>query len=169
MDKNETSDPDESDQVDEVEDPTNCEDEDLVQGVIQNRRFMAAHCLRHGKDCRYAFKTMQDVCRKDPTMFVNTIVDLALEAKFLSAVRHPNIIKMRAMAAGGLCQSNFFIIMDRLYDTLNDRLAVWKKKANNGFAKFFDFHKKNEKRLMATRLMVAYDVASALEYLHNRK
>ena len=144
-------------------------DEDYIQGVVQDRRFMQAHCLRSGKDCRYAFKGMQKARKQDASMFVNAVVDMALEAKFLAAVRHPNIIKMRAMASGDLCQANFFIIMDRLYDTLNDRIQQWQKKQSNGLVRLFDFQKKKEKRFIAERLTVAYDIASALEYLHNLK
>lgn len=64
------------------------DDEDYIQGVVQDREFMQRHCLR-GKDGRYVMKSMLDVCRKDSSMFVNTVVDCAIEAKFLSAVRHP--------------------------------------------------------------------------------
>jgi hypothetical protein len=146
------------------------EDEDYINSVVQDRKFMSAHVIRNdGKDCRYAFKTMRTTCRTDPTLFVNTIVDMALEAKFLPAVRHPNIIKMRAMAVGNTCQSEYFIVLDRLYDTLNDRFKKWQKKESNGFAKLFDLKKKKEKTFLAQRLTVAYDVASAIEYLHNLK
>jgi hypothetical protein len=146
------------------------DDEDYIQSVVQNRKFMQKHCMRNGKDCRYAFKTMQDSCKKDPSMFINTLVDLAIEAKFLSSVRHPNIIKMRALSAGGdLCQSNAFLVLDRLYDMLTDRIDQWKRKSQNGLTNFFDFQKKREKTFLATRLAVAYDIASALSYLHELK
>lgn len=142
-------------------------DEDYIQGVVQDRRFMTKYCMRNGKDCRYAFKTMQKTCRRDPTMFVNTVVDMAIEFKFLSTVRHPNIIKMRATSAGDLCQAQSFLILDRLYDTLTDRIHQWKKKEENGFHKLFDFQKKREQTFLAKRLTVAYDVASAISYLHD--
>lgn len=145
------------------------EAEDYIQGVVQDRRFMQKHCLRNGRDCRYAFKTMQEQCKNDPTIFVNTMVDLAIEAKFLSAVRHPNIIKMRATSEGDLCQPNAFLVLDRLYDTLTDRLKKWKKKDQNGFSKLFDFQNKRENSFFAKRLAVAYDVASAFRYLHDLK
>jgi hypothetical protein len=144
-------------------------DEDYIHSVVQDRRFMQKHCIRNGKDCRYALKTMQDACRKDPSMFVNTVVDMAIEFKFLSTVRHPNIIKMRAMSAGDICQPHTFLILDRLYDTLTDRITQWKKKDVNGLSKLFDFQKKREKEFLAKRLLVAYDIASALNYLHDLK
>jgi hypothetical protein len=64
------------------------ETEDYIQGVVQDREFMEQYCLR-GKDGRYVVKSMLDVCRNNSSMFVNTVVDCAIEAKFLSAVRHP--------------------------------------------------------------------------------
>ena len=148
------------------------EDEDYIQSVVQDRQFMQGHTIRNdGKNCRYAFKTMRNTCRTDPTLFVNTIVDLALEAKFLSSVRHPNIIKMRAMAVGNTCQSDYFIVLDRLYDTLNTRITKWRQheKESSGLARLFDFHNKKANTFLAQRLTVAYDIASALEYLHNLK
>jgi serine/threonine protein kinase len=145
------------------------QDEDYIQGVVQDRGFMALHCIRKGKDYRYALKTMQaDVCRSSPETFVNTVVDLAIEARFLAVVRHPNIIKMRAMSCD-ICQSNAFIVLDRLYDTLTQRLKQWAKQNSNGFAKLFDFQQKRQNAFFAERLKIAYDIASAMSYLHNLK
>ena len=63
--------------------------EDL--GVVQNRRYMQKHCLRNGRngkqqDCRYALKSMKKNALTDPGLFVNSLVDLAIEARFLSAI-----------------------------------------------------------------------------------
>jgi serine/threonine protein kinase len=143
------------------------DDEDYIQGVVQDRQFMQNHYLRLGKDCRYAIKTMRDVCRTDSDIFTTAMVDLAIEAKFLSVVRHPNIIKMRAMSEGDLIDPYSFVILDRLHENLVHRIEVWQKKSKNNWGKLFDFQKKKEKAFFADRLTVAYDVASALEYLHN--
>mmetsp|Transcript_24835 Transcript_24835/g.71233 ORF Transcript_24835/g.71233 Transcript_24835/m.71233 type:complete len:434 (-) Transcript_24835:20-1321(-) len=142
------------------------DEEDHLAGVVQNRRFMAKHCIRRGKDPRYAFKIMQDINRTDPETFLNSVVDMAIEFKFLSAVRHPNILKMRAVSVGDIFQPKAFLVLDRIYDTLTERIEKWKKKDQNSF-KFFDFQKRKEKALLAKRLLVAYDIASALAYLHD--
>ena len=141
--------------------------------VVQNREFMAKHCMRmnqktHQKECRYALKMMKPEHRQTPNMFVNTTVDLAIEAKFLAAVRHPNIIKMRAMSMGpDLCQPHAYIILDRLYHTLTEQIhKIWKKKEDGGLHKVFDFGHKRQDAFFATRLAVAYDIANALHYLH---
>ncbi|KAL3919324.1 MAG: hypothetical protein SGILL_003810 [Bacillariaceae sp.] len=146
--------------------------EDL--GVAQNRRYMQEHCVRIGrggnKDCRYALKSMKKGALSDPGLFVNTLVDLAIEAKFLSSVRHPNIIKMRGISKDFIAAgASSFIILDRLYQTLTDRIAYWKDRKENGFVNFFDFRGKKQKAFLAERITVGFDVANALEYLHDRK
>lgn len=146
-----------------------CDDDDNTLSVVQNRTFMARHCLRGGKDPRYAFKTMQEVNLTDPDTFVNSVVDLAIEFKFLSAVRHPNIIKMRAASVGSLYEPNAFLILDKIYDTLTDRIDKWKRKEQSPFSYLFDFQKKKEKNSLANRLLVAFDIANALAYLHDLK
>lgn len=149
--------------------PRTPEDEDRVNAVVQSRKFMARQCLRHGKDPRYAFKTMQAVNQTDPETFLNSIVDLAIEFKFLASIRHPNILKMRAVSAGSLYQPNTFLVLDKIYDTLDIRIGKWKRREQNPFNNFFDFQRKKEKAFLAKRLLVAFDIGIALTYLHDIK
>lgn len=146
------------------------DDEHHIYNVIQDRKFMARHCIRAGKDCRYAIKILQDSCRKDPQIFVSGVVDLAIEARFLSVVRHPNIIKMRAMAnsADPFQSARFFVVLDRLYDILTVRLQKWRKTHQfKGFKKMMDRRGKKEIAAWVERLTVAYDLACALKHLHD--
>ena len=108
------------------------DDDEHFANIVQDREFMQTHCIRNGKDCRYAIKRISDDLLKDHELFVNGIVDLAMEAKFLSVIRHPNIIKMRAVAVGSRFSRNFFVVLDRLYDILPVRLAKWKKQKPAG-------------------------------------
>ena len=57
------------------------------------------------------------------------IADLAREVHFLSMLQdHPNMIRLRATAfEHHRFDTNYFLIIDRLYDTLHDRLYRWKK------------------------------------------
>jgi len=156
-------------------------DEHHIYNIVQDRQFMATHCLRKqkGKDnkkgggstnCRYAIKQLQESNRKDPSIFINGVVDLVVEARFLSVVRHPNIIKMRAMAIGDLSKTpmpNFFVVLDRLYDILTTRLVTWKKQMPRGFKKVLDMKGKKAQSFFVERLTVAYDLACALKYLHD--
>jgi hypothetical protein len=144
-------------------------DEDFT-GVVQNRKFMQKHCIRKSKGHlhRYVLKTMKPECKETPGMFVSTMVDLAIECRFLATIRHPSIIKLRAVSDGFISSSDDFLVLDRLYSTLTEQIEKWKDWNENSFAKFFDFGGKKTKKFLANRLTVAYDVASALAYLHDR-
>ena len=54
------------------------DDEHYIHNVVQNREFMERHCIRKGKDYRYAIKRMQEASRNDPQTFINSVVDLAI-------------------------------------------------------------------------------------------
>ena len=128
---------------------------------------MSNHCIRQGKDYRYAVKQIQESVRSSADTFVNALVDLALEARFLSVVRHPNIIKMRAMNNGSIYEPTFFVVLDRLYDILSKRLTAWKKKLGNKMSKLMDRGGKKKLAFWLERLTFAYDLACALKYLHD--
>lgn len=146
------------------------DDSEDFTGVIQNRKFMEKHCIRKGKAHlhRYALKTMKPECKENPGTFVSTMVDLAIECRFLATIRHPSIIKLRAISDGFISSADDFLVLDRLYSTLTEQIVKWKDWDENGFAKMFDFSGKKKKKFLADRLTVAYDVASALAYLHDR-
>ncbi|KAL3919326.1 MAG: hypothetical protein SGILL_003812, partial [Bacillariaceae sp.] len=143
-------------------------DEHYIANIVQDRGFMAQHCIRQGKDYRYAIKMVQDSSRKDPHIFINAVVDLAVESRFLAVVRHPNIIKMRAMDATDPFQPKFFVVLDRLYDIMPVRLRKWKKQSGGGFKALLK-SKKAKEAFFVERLTVAYDIACALSYLHGLK
>lgn len=145
-------------------------DEEDIAHLVQDRDFMAKYCLRNGKDPRYAIKRLQDeTVLKDPHTFVNGVMDLAIEAKFLAVIRHPNIIKMRAMGVGTPYSRDFFVVLDRLYDILSTRLTTWKKRKPGGFKKLMDPKGKKAAAFWLERITVAHDLACALKYLHSLK
>jgi len=79
--------------------------------LIQDRNFVAKNYLRKGKDARYAIKEMSPDILRDPERFVAGMIDLAIEAKFLAVLRHPNIIKMRATASSTPYNSSYFVLL----------------------------------------------------------
>lgn len=145
--------------------------EDRIDHILQDRGFMAQHYRRHGKDYRYAIKsTKGSVQKNDPQVHVNAIVDLAIEARYLAVIRHSNIIKMRAMSTGPSCDGNFFIVLDKLYDTLTVRLKAWKKthcKKKGILGQIMFTNGKRERALWAERLRVGYDLSCAFSFLHS--
>jgi hypothetical protein len=112
---------------------------------------------------------VQDSSRNDAQTFINAVVDLAVESRFLAVVRHPNIIKMRAVASGTPYTARFFVVLDKLYDILSTRLQKWKAARFKGIKKLLDRGGKKELAFWCERCTVAYDLASALKYLHDLK
>lgn len=139
--------------------------------LIQDRNFIARRCLRQGKHARYAIKTLSDECLVDPERFVGGVIDLAVESRFLSVIRHPNIIKMRGVSDGNPYDRGFFVVLDRLYATLTHKIVGWKKEAHKikGIGKIMDMKGKKKRKVWVDRLIVVYDLSTALEYLHSQK
>jgi hypothetical protein len=144
-------------------------DEHQIHNFVQDRGFMETHCVRQGKDCRYAIKRLQEASAKDTQTFINGVVDLALEARFLSVIRHPNIIKMRGMGMDSPFDFKFFVVLDRLYDIMSTRLTKWKKQLPKGMSKLMDRGGKKELAFWVERCTVCYDLACALKHLHYLK
>lgn len=63
--------------------------DDGAPHILQDRKYMSKNFLRNGKDARYAIKTLSSSLLKDPERFVAGVIDLELETKFLSILRHP--------------------------------------------------------------------------------
>lgn len=139
--------------------------------LVQDRRFMSRRCLRQGKHARYAIKTLSDECMNDPERFVGGVIDLAVESRFLAVIRHPNIIKMRGMSDGNPYDMGFFVVLDRLYATLTLKIVEWKKSVSktSGMGKIMDMKGKKKRKIWVDRLIVVYDLSTALEYLHSQR
>lgn len=119
-------------------------------------------------EARYAVKRLhRDL---DARTEARGTIDLAIEAKFLTVISHPNIVKMRALAQGNPIRNDYFIVLDRLYGTLEERIVEWRaaKKKNKGFMKFGS-NKKELEGLLVEQLTVGYDLSSAFRYLHSLK
>ena len=143
-------------------------DEYYIHNVVQDRAFMARHSIRKGKDFRYAIKRVQDKSKNDPHHYVNAVVDLATEARFLAVIRHSNIIKMRAMEDASPYTTGFFVVLDKLYDIMPVRLKKWKKEEGGALKKLIK-SKNSKVNFWLERLSVAYDLSCALSYLHGMR
>lgn len=102
------------------------------------------------------------------------ISDLAIETAFLSTLRHPNIIKLRAVASADPFSERYFLIVDRLLDTLQKRIEVtWYVRERRLYSMFGrlvrDRCGKRRLEFFEHRLERAFDLASAIEYLHQKK
>ena len=78
---------------------------------------------------------------------------------------------MRGMATGDPISNNFFIILDRLEETLDQRMLEWGKQEKKFRGKLFGRgrNKKALNELMIARMTCAYDLAAAFMYLHENR
>ena len=99
------------------------------------------------------------------------VINLAVKTKFLAVICHPNIIKMRVALTTSPFVLGYFIVLDRLYDTLSDQMRAWKDQKSNmsGFSRVRDLKGAKKKELWVERLMVAYELTGALKYLHDNQ
>ena len=137
----------------------------------ESRAFIAQHSIRAGGDARYAVKYLSPEVIDDPALYLQATMDMAVETRFLSAIQHTNIVKMRAISSDPYSEE-YFIVMDRLYDTLDKRITRWdktQKKCTGVSGKVFDRKGLKTKELMVERLLDAYDLTDALAYLHKMR
>jgi serine/threonine protein kinase len=142
-----------------------------------SRNDLAALCTRNGES-RYAVKYLmtEDASAEQQA---RARIDLGIEIRYLRALSHPNIIKIRGLLkTQQLFDPKLFFLMDRLYGTLHDKIGKWKESVE---IKDFHFmrcllkpfrHPKNydaNRDFMKERLFIAYDIASALTYMHHNK
>ncbi|KAL7578287.1 hypothetical protein ACA910_012700 [Epithemia clementina (nom. ined.)] len=135
------------------------------QAMQRNRVVNGGHKL--------AVKFLSDDSMYNPEDFCNGAADLLMEAKYLTALAahpHPALITLHGVCSSGPSgfskpeRAGFFLVIDRLYDTLDGRIDVWRelqrrKVAARAPAKVI-------KALFLQRLMVAQNIASALRHLH---
>lgn len=168
--KSETAFDHETIQTDEAGFPVN-----TFQSTEEIRNFMSEFCLRaddEGTHSRYALKQLKPT--NDRKKLEQGMIDLAIEAKFLSCINHPNIIKMRGVA-GEPCSPDFSLVLDRLCITLQEQMELWtadKKIATlsrRGICGCFfgTVDVSAIARLVFLAITVAYDLACALRYIHS--
>lgn len=70
-----------------------------------------------------------------------------------------------------MIDKDFFIILDRLHGTLDQRINTWYhlEKKHQGSVFGLGKNKKMLRELMIERMTVAYDLAAAFMYLHENR
>ena len=180
--------------------PYEVDEDDNVDG----RTFMAQHCLREAEESntkkgitkifkrsmkkkknmqsRYAIKMLRQEIINDPTkLYYQGIMDINSETVLLSTIEHPNIIKLSAIACSNnfksRFQSQYFIVLDRLYDTLEKKVHIeWKQRYQKmgGNSPFLSKHVMDRKgskkqKLWLEKMIAAYELSTALQYLHSKR
>ena len=79
----------------------------------------------------YALKHLHPSVADNDEEFTSSVIDLVLEAKLLANLKHENIVKLHAVTEGSIsrvfCSGGYFLLLDRLYGTLEDRIEEWKR------------------------------------------
>ena len=141
----------------------------LSSGMQLDKAYMKAHCVRAGAP-RFALKRVRsDNEGANPLWMLGATIDLAIEAKFLASLNHPNIIKMRG-TLGEPGHNDFAIVLDRMTTTLDKAIDQWKRELKSRKYMLNIARKLRDGRaLELKRLLVMYDISSALQYLHRNK
>jgi len=138
--------------------------------ILSQIELMASQC-QESTISPFVVKRIKDSFKGK--MHTRAFIDLSCEVKFLSSLSHRNIIKLRGVSSmydDPNCsdQNNrLFILLDRIYITLNDQFQFWKKRM-----KKLRFHSANSIencKLKIERVEAATDLSSALKYLHRHK
>ena len=86
------------------------------------------------KKVYYALKRLNSVMPIHAKKFKTGASDLALEARLLECLDHPNIIRLYGIKSDDLVESmnhrDYFLILDFLALTLHDQLKVWRKECS---------------------------------------
>jgi hypothetical protein len=138
------------------------------------RDYLIHHVYRCGQ-YRYAIKQVRKGLREGDDK-IQAAIDMAMETKIISSIDHPNIVKVRAVMGTFGRPSDFGIIMDRLNETLRDKIEEWaveEKKAKGNLMKRLsgrgsdDTERMNE--LLLVRKYALYDIARTLKFLHQKR
>jgi len=148
-----------------------------VEDKYEDRDFMTKQCKRKETgEARYAIKFLKRGVVNGYN-YCHGAIDLAIEGYILSSISHPNILKLRGVCGLGLNgleprrHGGYFLIMDRLYDTLEKRIQQWANIAKSKRYSPLEFIRMTPKKkalLFAERLKVAHDLSSAMAFLHKK-
>jgi len=135
-----------------------------LQSNEKRRLELAKTCKTSRGKCRYALKKLSS----NIPWFLSDDVDAAaaafvVEARLLSRLDHPNIIKIHGWTLEGddNFHGGFFLVLDRLSETMSQRIDAWKQQgADHRVASHENLIRKTE---------YALGIALALEYLHERR
>jgi len=162
--------------VEEILSFTLTDDESIQHTTSQlaRRQFLNNNCQRLGSgDARYAIKHVHPNIVNDEQKCLAAIVDLLVETRFLLHLEHPHIIKLRGNRGGDpFGDSRYFLILDRLNETLRERISSWQEEQKSSlfmWRKFTKTGKSLYRNSFTERISKAFDLSSAIAYMHSEK
>ena len=143
-----------------------------VDSDIASREFLARRVLAK-KGGRFVIKQVEStLLDTDRVTYLKGIIDLAMETKYLASLDHPNILKLRGVSWDSPhCGTDSFLILDHLQDTLPKKLNSWMNtdRATRGITGFMTGGKRKAAGLLTERILVAYDIAVGMAYIHRQE
>ena len=106
---------------------------------------------------------------KDYEASAEAAIDMAAEACLLAKLSHPNICKLHAISTRPVLSSGFFILLEYLPCTLQEKWLTWKNGRSSLEHYILTLQPRKARVLMNERINgVAVGIASALKHLHDR-
>jgi serine/threonine protein kinase len=97
---------------------------------------------------------------------------MAVETRILCSLEHPNIIKLRSFGTSSPFHEDYFIVMDRLYHSLEKRITVWERRQRRSIGlagKIIDRKGTKRMKLYEERIVAAFDLSAAIDYCHKQR
>jgi len=124
-------------------------------------------CDKRDTNRTFAIKKLKQSVRVDREKLELCSADLAAETSILANLNHENIIALRGIQKGNMLQllkdGTFFIALDPLAETLEDRIQRWRKKS---VLQRFGGGKIDIKKRIQD---VALGIVKGMEYLHSKR
>ena len=118
---------------------------------------------------KFVIKTIKEDCLVDEAKRVAAIKDVYYEAEILSHLApHENIVNLIAVS-DGFWESPAFLVLERVYETLKNRLSRWKRTTRATQIPFFQLSRRRKDTIHQQRSRIEscmMGVARALKYLH---
>jgi len=143
-----------------------------INAQYQDKPFITQHATTNKGDARFVIKIISpNIVENDCRKFLQAAMDMATETYFLSALNHPHILTMRGVGQGDMFSPSYFLVLDRLYDTLSDRIeGAWKTQLDHLENSILVWNRASKLRVLwEERMGVMKDLAGALSYLHEMK
>ncbi|GAX24571.1 hypothetical protein FisN_4Hh090 [Fistulifera solaris] len=132
----------------------------LGQGAFSQVR------LVNYKSRAFAMKHLRQDLLNRPSEFRQAASELAVEGHMLASLSHPNLIKLHGWAANGVASfaqgyhDSFFLLLDPLEETLEDRIETWKQIRQFGTVA-------QRQEMYTQQRRACEQIASVLSYLHD--
>jgi len=123
---------------------------------------------------RYVIKHLHPNLLSDPKLFKRAVRDLTTEATLMQDMVHPHIARLRGVTWNGAAalengsHDSFFLVLDRLFETLDNRIESWNKEKMQICPGDYLDDTTSDQRL-ALKANYCLQIADALRYLHDQR